>query len=222
VSGFAGFPAELFAFFEELERDNSKEFWTAHKQTWEQHVRDPMQTLLDDLAPEFGRLRMLRPNRDVRFSKDKSPYKLVVAAMSESRAVGGASCYIEVSATGLVTGLGAVHLARDQLERFRAAIDAEPSGREFVALHAALAAEFVPPTSGIEPPLKSSPRGYAADHPRADFLRRKGAAVIQAYDRAPWMHTPEPLDRVRTAWRGTAPLTSWLDAHVGPSKTVPR
>jgi hypothetical protein len=36
------------------------------------------------------------------------------------------------------------------------------------------------------------------------------------------MHTPEPLDRVRTAWRGTAPLTSWLDAHVGPSKTVPR
>jgi uncharacterized protein (TIGR02453 family) len=222
VSAFQGFPAELFEFFAELERDNSKKFWTAHKSVWGQQVRDPMQALLDDLAPEFGHLRMLRPNRDVRFSTDKSPYKLVVAAMSDTRATLGTSYYVEVSATRLVTGCGAVHLARDQLERFRAAVDDERSGRELVELHTALTASSLPLTPGIEPPLKSGPRGYPADHPRAEYLRWKGAAVIQEYERAAWLHTPEPLERVRTVWRAAAPLKAWLDAHVGASQLPAR
>jgi uncharacterized protein (DUF2461 family) len=76
VSAFGGFPPELFAFFTDLARDNPKSFWNARKTHWERHVRDPMRALLDELTEEFGPLRMFRPNRDIRFSKDKSPYKL--------------------------------------------------------------------------------------------------------------------------------------------------
>jgi len=127
MSEFRGFAPELFTFFEGLAKDNSKSFWNAHRAEWEQYVRDPMRALLEDLAGEFGPLRMFRPNRDMRFSKDKSPYKLWVGATSESRAVGGIGYYIEVSATRFVTGFGAMAMARDQLARFRTAIDDETS-----------------------------------------------------------------------------------------------
>ncbi len=76
MKDFRGFPPELFTFFEELEKDNSKSFSDAHKPVWEEQVRAPMRALLDELAEEFGQLRMFRPNRDVRSSKDKSPYRL--------------------------------------------------------------------------------------------------------------------------------------------------
>jgi uncharacterized protein (DUF2461 family) len=70
MSEFRGFAPELFTFFEGLAKDNSKSFWNAHRAEWEQYVRDPMRALLEDLAGEFGPLRMFRPNRDMRFSKD--------------------------------------------------------------------------------------------------------------------------------------------------------
>ncbi len=123
MTAFRGFPRELFAFFEGLQYDNSKAYWTANKATWEEHVRRPMLALLAELSDEFPPMRMFRPNRDVRFAKDKSPYKLWAGATSVSHAVGGTGYYVSVSASGMVTGCGAMALARDQLQRFRAALD---------------------------------------------------------------------------------------------------
>ncbi len=88
MSAFQEFPPELFTFLAGLEMDNSKAYWETNKTTWAEKVRDPMKALLADLDDEFPPLRMFRPNRDLRFSKDKSPYKLWVGATSESRAVG--------------------------------------------------------------------------------------------------------------------------------------
>jgi uncharacterized protein (TIGR02453 family) len=220
MTEFRGLPPGLFTFFEELERDNSKSFWNAHRDDWEKHVRDPMRAMLDLLAEQFGPLRMFRPNRDVRFSKDKSPYRLSVGATSESRAVGGIGYYIEVSSSRLVTGFGAMAMARDQLERFRSAIDDEQSGQDFAQLNHTMASRSIPLSPGIDPPLKTGPRGFPADHPRSEFLRWKGASVVQDYEKAPWMHTPEALDRVLGVWHGAAPLRAWLDAHVGASETT--
>lgn len=215
MSAFGGFPPELFAFFADLEKDNSKSFWNARKPEWERHVRDPMRALLGELTEEFGPLRMFRPNRDVRFSKDKSPYKLWAGATSESRAVGGIGYYLEVSGTRLVTGYGAMAMAGDQIARFRAAIDDEASGRAFAGLQRNLASQELPLSPGIDPPLKTAPRGDTLDHPRIELLRWKGAAVIREWDKADWMHTPEALDTIGGIWRAAAPLKSWLDAHVG-------
>ncbi|WP_162903622.1 DUF2461 family protein [Leucobacter sp. wl10] len=72
---------------------------------------------------------------------------------------------------------------------------------------------------GAEQPLRTVPRGYPQEHPRAEVLRWKGAAVVQEYDRAPWMHAPEALDRIRSVWRGADALRAWLEARVGASTT---
>ncbi len=69
---FKGWPAEAIEFFEGLEADNSKAYWQANKSVYEQAVREPMNALLAELAPEFGEGKVYRPYRDVRFSADKS------------------------------------------------------------------------------------------------------------------------------------------------------
>jgi len=154
-----------------------------------------MLALLAELSDEFPPMRMFRPNRDVRFAKDKCPYKLWAGATSESHAVGGTGYYVSVSASGLVTGCGAMALARDQLQHFRAALDDDHSG--------------------AAPPLSTGPRGYPSDHPRAEPLRWKGAVVIREYERADWMHTRAARDRILKVWHGARPLKEWIDAHVG-------
>ncbi|WP_448656849.1 DUF2461 domain-containing protein [Microbacterium lacticum] len=214
MSTFQGLPPGLFEFFTDLRADNSKAFWQANRARWEHDVRDPMRSLLADLSDEFGPLRMFRPNRDVRFSKDKSPYKLWTGATSESQAVGGIGYYLEASAHGIVTGYGAMLMTSEQLRRFRAAIDDEPSGTEFAHLLDTLTAQSHPVSHGAEDPLKTTPRGYSADHPRIQFLRWKGAAIVQEWATADWMRTPEALDAIRGVWRGAAPLKTWLGNYV--------
>lgn len=216
--GFRGFPPELFAFFEELANDNSKAYWQANKRTWETKVRDPMKALLAELDSEFPPLRMFRLNRDMRFSKDKSPYKTWAGATSESKAVGGTGYHLSVDASGLVVGYGAMAMARDQLQRFRAAIDTESAGHDFEELTEQLAAAALPVTPGAHPPLKTAPPGYAKTHARIQFLRWKGAAIVKEYGRADWMGSPQALDRIRDAWHGAELLKHWMDAHVGMSE----
>src|SRR4029079_4536588 len=83
------------------------------------------------LEEEFGPLRTFRPNRDVRFSHDKSPYKTWACVASSDRAVGGVGCFLRIEAAGLRMACGAMVMARDQIERFRSAIDNATSGAEF-------------------------------------------------------------------------------------------
>lgn len=214
MSDFQGLPPGLFGFFSDLNVDNTKRFWQANKKRWEHDVRTPMRSLLAELSAEFGPLRMFRPNRDVRFSTDKSPYKLWTGATSESQAVGGLGYYLEVSATRIVTGYGAMLMTSDQLHRFRAAIDDEASGTEFEKLDITLAARSLPVSPGAEKPLKTAPRGYSAEHPRIRHLRWKGAAIVQEWPKADWMHTTRVQDMVRDIWRGAEPLKTWLETHV--------
>lgn len=72
---FTGFPVAALDFYEDLEADNSKAFWAAHKAVYDDCVRGPMRALLGELEDEFGEGKMFRPYRDVRFSRDKIPYK---------------------------------------------------------------------------------------------------------------------------------------------------
>jgi uncharacterized protein (DUF2461 family) len=77
---FRGWSTVALDFYEGLEADNSKAYWTEHKPVYESEVRAPMEALLEELAPEFGEAKLFRPYRDVRFSADKSPYKTSIAA----------------------------------------------------------------------------------------------------------------------------------------------
>ncbi len=119
---FRGWRSEAIEFYEGLEADNSKTYWTENKRVYEEFVLGPMTELLAELAPEFGASKLFRPYRDVRFSADKSPYKTTIAATLE---LGG---YVQLSAEGLGAGSGMWMMAPDQLERYRRAVSADESG----------------------------------------------------------------------------------------------
>jgi uncharacterized protein (TIGR02453 family) len=211
---FRGWSHDAISFYEDLEHDNTKAFWLAHKDVYEQEVLAPMRALLDALEPEFGAARLFRPYRDTRFSADKSPYKTAIAAQVES---GG---YIQFSASGLGAGAGAYHLASDQLERYRRGVDDDAAGSELEAIVDTLVASGC--TLIAHDVLKTAPRGYAKDHPRIDLLRQKGAAVWRELPPSDWLGKAKAPERIAAFFRSARPLTDWLAAHVGPSELPPR
>ena len=128
---FSGFPVEGIEFYEQLDADNSRTFWQANKARYDEVVKQPMVELTETLA-EFGPFHLFRPYNDLRFSKNKPPYKTQQGAYGESE--GGAGYYVQFSAAGLMVGAGYYAMAKDQLERFRTAIDGDATGSELVAL----------------------------------------------------------------------------------------
>ncbi|MEQ1702597.1 MAG: DUF2461 domain-containing protein [Ilumatobacteraceae bacterium] len=213
---FTGFPDEAFAFYERLATDNSRTFWLANKPIFEQAVRGPMVALTEALG-EYGPFHIFRPNRDVRFSKDKTPYKDHIGAYGESQ--GGAGFYIQLGAGGMFTGTGYYDMAADQLERFRTAVDAAATGSDLAARCAVLERKGM--RLGAMSELKTAPRGYPKDHPRIELLRRKGLFAAQDWPLAKWMHTKQVVTKITAAWAAATELNEWLDAHVGPSTLPP-
>ena len=181
---FSGFPGEGIEFYEQLAADNSRSFWQANKGRFEEYVKQPMVELTEELA-DFGPFHMFRPYNDVRFSKNKPPYKTQQGAYGESE--GGAGHYVQFSADGLMAGAGYYAMAPDQLERSRSAIDGETTGAELVEL-VADAEKRKYSISAIDS-LKTAPRGYPKDHPRIELLRRKGLIAVQEFGAPKWVHT---------------------------------
>ncbi len=209
---FDGWPEEALDFYEGLESDNSKAYWTAHKHDYERCVLGPMTALLDELAPEFGEPHLFRPYRDVRFSKDKSPYKTNIGAT-----VGEG--YIQLSAAGLAAGSGYYQMAPDQLDRYRRAVAADLPGEALEQLISKIVAAGI----GVEgrETLKTAPRGFTPDHPRIDLLRHKGLVAWKQWPVEPWLGTAGARPRVAEFLTTTQPLADWLNTHVGPSQQEP-
>jgi uncharacterized protein (TIGR02453 family) len=211
---FRGWPAEALEFYQGLEADNSKTYWTAHRAAYDEKVYAPMAALLADLEPELGPGKIFRPNRDVRFSADKSPYKTAIAATLEQ---GG---YIQLSANGLAAGAGMYMMAADQLERYRCAVADEKRGAHLQRLVDELTGQGIEVTA--RDTLKTAPRGYPKDHPRIGLLRNKGLISWREWPPARWLGTPAAKQRVVEFLRASRPLQDWLDAHVGPSELPAR
>ena len=213
---FKGFPPAAFDFYEQLEADNTKAFWQANKATYEDAVRAPMVALCAELD-EYGPFHLFRPYNDLRFAKNRPPYKTAQGAFSESE--GGAGYYVHLGTDGMLAGSGYYSMARDQLERFRAAVDDDATGKVVADVVAALSKAGY--EVGAIDELKSAPRGYAKDHPRIELIRRKGLMTSRQWKPTRWMHTAKAVDKVRETWQGAAPLCAWLDANVGPSTEPP-
>ena len=210
-SGFRGFPVEAIEFYEGLAADNSKAYWARHKAVYDDLVRAPMQALLDEVAAEFGPGSIFRPYRDVRFSKDKSPYKTHIGAVVGERR--GAVYYVQVSSDGLMVAAGVHDPTPGQIERFRDAVDNDRSGRSLVRLVGEV--EQAGYDVGGEA-LKTAPRGYSTDHPRIRFLRHKGLYASKSWAPARWLGSRQAIERVIETWRGLGPLNGWLEKNLGP------
>jgi uncharacterized protein (TIGR02453 family) len=213
---FRGWSDAALDFYRELEVENTRTFWAAHKAIYDAEVRAPFDALNDLVADEFGPLKVFRPHRDVRFSKDKTPYKTRCYAVTEGD--GGEAYYVEISATGLVAASGYWMMARDQLARYRAAVDDDEAGPSLEQTIAALRrGRLTIEGHG----LKTAPRGYPRDHPRIELLRHTSVAALRSFDPAAWLHTSGAAKRITDTWRAAAPMNSWLAEHVGPSSEAP-
>ncbi|MEO6411162.1 MAG: DUF2461 domain-containing protein [Pedococcus sp.] len=208
---FAGFPAWGVNFYQELEDDNTKELWAANKARWEREVREPMLALVDELEDEFGPAKLFRPNRDMRFSADKSPYKTHQGAIVGQTA--GVGYYVQISGDGLAVGGGFRTHSPAQTESFRRAIAAAGSGVEFERIVAGLVGAGFDLEGAT---LKTRPKGFVIDHPRLDLLRRKEILAIKRVGTPDWLSKPAALQHVQAAWRDIRPLTEWVIANVPP------
>jgi uncharacterized protein (TIGR02453 family) len=165
---------------------------------------------------DYGPFHLFRPYNDMRFAKNRPPYKTHQGAYAESE--GGAGYYVQVSAEGLMCGAGYYSMAKDQLARFREAVDTDATGAEINEITRGLARRF---SIGAIDELKTAPRGYPKDHPRIELLRRKGLMASKDFGAPKWIHTAAAARRVRETWEGAGDLCAWLDAHVGPSTLEP-
>ena len=201
---FIGFPEAALDFYDDLEADNTRTFWTAHVDVYESCVRTPMKELADGLEKDFGEAKLFRPYRDVRFSKDKTPYKtyqdLYVPA---GPALGW---YLRISAPGVEVGAGFYDAPSDRVRALREVI-AGPRGGELQKLIDRLV------TAGFERTgdrVATVPRGFDKNHPRIELLRHRTLAVRRQYGFEPVVHSPELLAAVRKDWKACRPLVEWL------------
>jgi uncharacterized protein (TIGR02453 family) len=215
VTRFEGFGPAVRQWFRGLEADNSRAYFTANREFFEQAIRGPMESLLSELSEKFGgEVKMFRQHRDIRFSPDKSPYKTNTYGVLRGSDVGPGGMYASISARGLVAGSGYHAMDRDQLDRFRDAIADERHGAELSKVVAK--AE----RAGIElwgESLATAPRGYPKDHERIELLRRKSLALGATLKFGRGISRSDGLQFVTKTWRAAAPVTGWLDEHVGAS-----
>ena len=184
---FEGFPDEGLVFYEGLEADNSKTYWTRHKADYEQHVRRRRCTaLLDELAAEFGTAKVFRPYRDVRFSNDKTPYKTHQGAVVHADGAGTGAWYVQISADGPARGRRAAGGWR--ATRWPGTAARSPTTSR--------ARDCRPRSTGWRQPASGSaarrstrvPAGYAADAERLELLRHKSLHASRSWEPAEWLH----------------------------------
>jgi len=184
VSDFAGFGPELFAFLAELTLNNNKGWWEPNKARYERDVRGPaldfiaaMESRLLDISPHYLAIArksggsMMRPFRDTRFSKDKTPYKTNVGIHFRHRAgkdVHAPGFYLHLACDEVFLGAGLWHPESSGLAAIRQRIDGEPDA--WLAAKGAVTGEG---WSLGGDSLKRAPRGYPKDHPLLEDLRRK-------------------------------------------------
>jgi uncharacterized protein (TIGR02453 family) len=206
-----GFRAAATRFFQDLEDDNSREFWLANADRYDREVKQPMLALLESLPERYQPFRLYRMNRDLRFTKDKSPYKTQQGALSEA---GGGDYYLHIDGSGLLVAAGAYQLEPDQLERYRAAVDDGRKGKALERILADLEQQDLETAMGM-PALKTAPRGYAKDHPRIDLLRRKGLVGSRTLTGTALRDGDGVRDFVVETFTACEPLVAWLAKHVG-------
>lgn len=226
------FTADSLKFLRALARNNRRDWFEARRPDYEEHVREPLAALVREMdlrmanfAPEMvgdPKRSIFRIHRDMRFSSDKSPYKVHAACwffhgdgsskVGQEAHGGGAGFYFHLQPGASFAGGGLWMPPRPALKRLRAAIAADPPGFEAIVLAPALRRRL----RGLseEAMLKRAPRGYDEAHPAARWLRHQSFTVGRAL-----------TDAQATSGRLTAelekdftlmlPLVRWLNGVLG-------
>jgi len=224
MSKFEGFADGDAKFFKSLAKKNNREWFLAHKAAYEEGWNAPMKLLLEDVRAAIDKAyahcdldqpKVFRIFRDVRFSKDKTPYKTHVGGFLPLVRRGKKATdlpmalYFHVGADETFAAAGHYMMEPDSLARFRKAVADDKRGKELEKIVAGLVKKGFKPDSHDS--YKRVPKGYAEDHPRAEMLKRKGLiATFPAVPKA--LLTSAKLTKwVADGCKATAPLVEWLN-----------
>jgi len=208
---FADLIPEARAFLSRLAQNNSRDWFSAHKEEYEATLKRPALLLLDQLAAQMNAqgeqtvtTKLFRPHRDVRFSKDKTPYNTHLHMLWQ---VGQAALFLGVAPDYVSFGGGVMAFDKDQLSNWRAAVDNDKAD-EFAELTHALAAKGYAPDA---PELKRVPAPFGRDHPRADLLRHKSFKLWRQLSGQDWA---TPVAVLQSGAADLAPLLALLNRRL--------
>jgi uncharacterized protein (TIGR02453 family) len=201
---FSGFPPEAFTFFANLAKNNNRDWFQAHKQVYEQACREPMKALMAAIDPPFGAGWLSRINNDMRFNRDRAPYKTRIEA-------GVKGHYVSVGAQGMYVGAGIYKPEPATLRQLRQAIAADASGRKLQTIVATLRRKGY--TVATHESSGKPPRGYDADHPRVELLKMKDIHAGRMFEPST-LTTPKALALVKKVMADLKPFNDWLKANV--------
>ena len=221
---FTGFPPETFAFLKGLAKNNSKEWFDRHRDDYEQFHLAPAKVFVETIAPGLKKISksinaeprvngsIFRINRDVRFSKDKRPYKTTLDLwfwQGEKRGWEAPGFYLRLMPDGFLAGAGLHGFSPEQLKIFRAAVMDEKSG--------AALSKMVKGLEGLklgEPTRKKVPRGFDASHPRSAFLLCDALSATHEAPLPKAVHKAEFVDTCLDIFRRANPVSQWLSKYV--------
>ena len=211
TTAFRGFPPEALEFLRDLEADNDRDWFKANRARYDEFLAEPARALAVDLA-DLGTPHLFRPWNDTRFHPGPPLKEHIGLAIGHG---GAGGYYVELSLDGLLVAAGLHAPAPDQVDRMRRSID---GARTASSLMRAIARARRAGLELNEPDLVRGPRGYAADHPRMDLLRRRRLVVFRRHDLRPWLHRPDAGARIRDGLDAARPFVRWLHEQVGPSQ----
>lgn len=223
-SGFAGFPQEAFKFFMELRMNNNREWFQGHKQDYIDFVQTPAQAFVETLGAELRtflpsirydshphRGSILRIYRDVRFSKDKSPYKTYIGIHfweGEGKKTELPGVYFYMNADGGKLYVGLYKFPKKDLLAYRDAVLDDKHGSELTDILAEVRSSGNYEIGGEH--YKRVPRGFPPDHPRADLLRHDGLYGGSQTLKPPEICNPSFIERCVKFSKDMAPIHHWL------------
>ena len=217
---FVGFPKAGISFMTGLKRNNNRTWFEKHKADYEANVKLPMQSLIASLQPHFEsfgpefdvnpKRSLFRIYRDIRFSKDKTPYKTHAAAhfviKGKPKGTEGLGYYVHIEPGEIFVGGGIYMPASDQIKKIRRAIASQDA--EFLRIVKDRA--FVKRFGAIDgEKLQRVPQGFAPDHPMAEWLRLKQYFVgVEWKENA--CYTSAFLKNVAAVFEAASPLVAFL------------
>ena len=224
MSEFSGFPKAAVKFYKDLSKNNTKEWFEAHRDDFENHVMEPSRQFVTAMG---RRLREIAPrvvadprvnqsifkiHRDIRFSKDKTPFKTNVAFLwweGKFKKLENSSFYFHLEPSFLLIGLGIYQFPKPHLEAFRESVENGKHGAEL-----AKAIETVR-SNGYEVSgqnFKKVPHGFSVDHPHADLLRYDGLTVGLESKIPDELYSPALVDFCFEHYKKMLPIHQWLVA----------
>ncbi len=210
------FTAETLKFLRALKQNNSRDWFNDNKTWYETAWKAPAQGFIDAMCfrlqaetdtPHSAKL--FRIHRDIRFSKDKTPYNTHLHILF-TREGSKAGLFFGLNTDRLVLGAGMMGFDKGQLAAYREAV----AGKSGETLHADLAPLIQAGGRMNEPDLARVPKPYEADHPRGDLLRRKSITVWQDYEDPAQAERADLLDTCVGQFARYKPVCNWLNEHI--------